>query len=127
MPNNFTFTEAKKGKEFLRLALDGPTGGGKTWTALEIASRIAERMGEPGHTALIDSERSSSLKYAPYFKFRQLTLPNFDPNTYIAALEAAIDQGFPVIIIDSLSHAWEGTLDLKDKVTRRSRSTPGER
>lgn len=119
-PNSFVFQKAVKGHEKLRMALDGVTGGGKTWTALTIGCYIAEREG--GRVALIDSERSSAKKYAPFFDFDHLTLPNFDPQTYTGAIEAAIDAGYSVIIIDSLSHAWEGTLDLKDRVTKRSQS-----
>lgn len=116
----FNFTKAVKAQEKLRMALDGPPGGGKTYTALVVASYLAEKEG--GRIALIDSERSSALKYANLFDFDHLTLPDFDPNTYTAAIKSAVDAGYAVIVIDSLSHAWEGTLDLKDKVTKRSKS-----
>lgn len=119
----FVFVDAVKSQERLRLALDGITGGGKTWTSLVIGCYLAEREG--GVPAVIDSERSSAKKYASYFKFKHLTLPDFDPHTYIGAIEAAIAEKFPVIIIDSFSHAWEGTLDMKDRVTRRSTSKDG--
>jgi len=118
--SGLTFAKAVKTQEKLRLALDGPSGSGKTWTALTLGQYLAERSG--GRMAVIDSERSSAKKYAQYFDFDHLSLPDFSPHTYVAAIEAAVGAGYPVIIIDSLSHAWEGTLALKDEVAKRSRS-----
>lgn len=132
--STFTFTKAVKRQEKLRLALDGTAGSGKTWTALIIANYLAAaedpahrscRPGssEPcGHIAVIDSERSSARKYASDFAFDHLTLPDFNPHTYIGAVRAAVAAAYPVIDIDSFSHAWEGVLQFKDDVTARSRS-----
>jgi hypothetical protein len=118
--SGFTFTKAVKRQEKLRMALDGPSGAGKTWTSLLLGSFLAEQEG--GRIALIDSERGSARKYADYFDFDHLELPDFSPHTYTAAIRAAIAEGYPVLIVDSLSHAWEGTLDLKDQVAKRSRT-----
>lgn len=115
-----TFTKAVKAQEKLRMALDGPSGSGKTWTSLTIGQYLAAKEG--GRVAVIDSERSSAKKYAQHFDFDHLTLPDSSPHTYQAAIEAAVDAGYAVIVIDSLSHAWEGTLALKDEVAKRSRS-----
>ena len=117
---SLAFTRAVKQQEKLRLALDGVTGGGKTFTGLRIGTYFASQMGS--RIALIDSERSSAKKYASDFDFDHLSLPDFDPRTYIAAIQLAIDNGYGIIIIDSLSHAWEGTLELKDNVAARSRT-----
>lgn len=119
----FTFQKAVKAQEKLRLALDGPPGGGKTYTSLVTATELATR--ENCRIALIDSERSSARKYASMFDFDHLTLPDNDPRTYIEAIKAAQEQGYGVLIIDSLSHAWEGTLDMKDAVQKRSKSNDG--
>lgn len=116
----FTFTKAVKQQEKLRLALDGPAGSGKTWTALIIATDLAAREG--GRVAVIDSERSSAKKYASDFDFDHLTLPDWSPHTYMGAVRSAVAAGYSVIIIDSFSHAWEGVLELKDNATARSRS-----
>lgn len=116
--SQFTFQKAVKQQEKLRLALDGPAGSGKTWTSMTIATLLAEKDG--GRIAVIDSERGSAKKYASDFDFDHLALPDSNPHTYIGAIEAAIEQGYSVIIVDSLSHAWEGTLELKDEVAKRS-------
>lgn len=102
------------------MALDGPPGAGKTWTALTLAQVLAESDG--GRVALIDSERGSARKYGSDFDFDHLSLPDSNPHTYMAAIASAVDAGYSVIVIDSLSHAWEGTLELKDDIAKRSRS-----
>lgn len=118
--SGFVFTKAVKSQEKLRMALDGPAGSGKTWTALILAADLAKREG--GRVAVIDSERSSAKKYASDFDFDHLTLPDWSPFTYMNAVRSAVEAGYPVIVIDSFSHAWEGVLELKDNVTARSRS-----
>lgn len=120
MNGGFVFQKAVKSQERLRLALDGPAGGGKTWTSLTVATYLVDKDG--GRIAVIDSERGSARKYASDFDFDHLALPDNSPHTYIGAIRAAEDAGYTVVIIDSLSHAWEGTLDLKDQVTARSKS-----
>lgn len=118
--SGITFTKAVKHKEKLRLALDGPAGYGKTWTALVVGTYLAQQEG--GRIAVIDSERSSAKKYASAFDFDHAGLPDFNPHTYMAAVRAAVDAGYAVIIIDSFSHAWEGVLEVKDNATARSKS-----
>ena len=48
------FTTATKHDARLRLALSGPAGSGKTYTALRIATSLGKRV------ALIDSEHGSA-------------------------------------------------------------------
>lgn len=110
----FTFTKAEKTQAKLRLAILGPTGAGKTFTALSIT--------EGRKVAVIDSENRSSCKYADRFKFDVLDIQDRDPRTYLAAIHAAEDAGYDVVIIDSLTHAWKGALELVDQETTRSRA-----
>lgn len=128
----FHAEDAVRQSALLRLALCGPSGGGKTKTALIIATRMVERMGL-GPVFVIDSEDGSASFYAysPRTKqghrFKHLRLPEDDtsPAAYMAAIDYCEAQGAGVIIIDSLSHAWigaEGVLEQVDQVTERSRS-----
>ncbi len=120
MPTTFNFEKAIKFAEKLRMALDGPAGSGKTYTALVIATYLVTRDG--GRIAVIDSERSSAKKYADLFDFDHLTLPDFEPETYTGAIKAADKAGYTVMIVDSMSHAWDGVLQRKDDITARSSS-----
>lgn len=117
------FQKATRKKSKLRLALIGPSGSGKTYSALELAT------GMGGRIALIDTERGSGDLYADRFVYDTLQLePPFTPQKYIQAIKAAEDEGYGVVIIDSLSHAWAGEggiLDIHDNITKSSRSSNG--
>jgi energy-coupling factor transporter ATP-binding protein EcfA2 len=113
----FTFEPATKDEAKARIALTGPTGSGKTYTALTIAGVLGERI------AVIDTERGSASKYADEFTFNRLNLQSFEPTTLCQALAAASAQGYDVVIVDSLTHFWSGTggmLEQVDAAARRS-------
>lgn len=110
------FQPATKRQARLRLALIGPAGSGKTYTALKVARRLG------GRVALIDTERGSASKYADEFQFDTLQLATFSPETYVEAIHAAEQAGYDVLIIDSLSHAWVGkggALEMADHAASR--------
>lgn len=117
---NFRKAERKKAK--LRLAICGPAGSGKTYSALLMAQGLAPG----GGIALLDTERGSGELYSDLTAYDVATLtPPFSPERYIDLIEGAGAAGYQVLIIDSLSHAWEGEggcLDLHDKATAASRS-----
>lgn len=109
------FQPATKRRANLRLALEGPAGSGKTWTALELAKWLIPN----GRTALIDSEHGSASLYANDFRFDHAALPNYSVEAYCAEILEAQERGYDILIIDSLSHAWfapGGVLDFKDKM-----------
>jgi hypothetical protein len=111
-PSRFTKSERKNIN--IRMALCGPTGSGKTYTALGIGTEIAKAMG--GRVVVIDTERSSSDRYADKFDFDACQLGSFSPEEYMEAINEAADAGYPVLIIDSLSHAWDGQDGLLERV-----------
>jgi len=118
------FKQAVKSQSKLRMTIDGPAGSGKTYTALRFAHAIAQRIG--GKIAVIDTERGSASKYVGEspdgypWQFDVLELTTFSPEKYTEAVLAAGRAGYAVLVIDSLSHAWEGTggaLEIKDRVS----------
>lgn len=131
-PNTTTATSSRfrKGSRKqlkLRMALDGPSGAGKTYTALRMAFALATNR----RVAVIGTEGSanddSAEKYygtedpdhpGQRWEFDVLHLDSHSPSEYRAAIEELGRAGYEVGIIDSLSHAWEGkdgALELKDK------------
>ena len=117
----FVFSKATKSKLKARIAIDGPSGSGKTYTALVAAGALAQG----GKVAVIDTERGSASLYSDIFDFDVLTLDTFSPEIYTQAITAAEKAGYAVIVIDSLSHAWEGeggALDMVDDAAARSKS-----
>ena len=106
------FQKATKEKAKLRMALTGPSGSGKTYTALTLAQYLGKKV------CVVDTEGNSASKYANLFDFCTLSLTDCHPNNFIKAIDAAVAEGFDVIILDSLSHAWSGKnglLELADR------------
>jgi hypothetical protein len=111
---DFAFSPATREKIKARLALMGVSGAGKTWTGLQIARGFDEQF------AVIDTERGSASKYAGIHgvQFDTLQLRRFDPRALIKALAAAADAGYGTILIDSLTHFWNGTDGTLEQVDR---------
>lgn len=104
------FTRATKRTTKLRAALFGPSGSGKTFSALRIAKGIGGRL------AVIDTERGSASKYADRFEFDVLELHKKAIPDYVAALAQAQEAGYEVLILDSLSHAWQELVAEVEKI-----------
>ena len=114
-----SFKRATKAAAKLRLGLIGPAGSGKTMTAL----RVAHGLG--GRVAVIDTERGSASLYSGEhgLEFDVLELESYEAQKFIDAIAQAEAEGYSVLIIDSLSHAWAGKggiLEFVDKAAKRS-------
>ena len=97
------FEKAMRKKAKLRLALTGPSGAGKTYSALVICKSMG------GKTAVIDTEKGSASLYSNEFDFDVLELdPPFSPERFIEAIAAAEAAGYDNLVIDSISHEWGG-------------------
>lgn len=98
------FKKATKSAARLRLGLIGPAGSGKTYTALRIAAGLG------GRIAVIDTERGSASLYAGErgIEFDAIELATYEVDKFIDGIKDAVDGGYSVLIIDSLSHAWAG-------------------
>lgn len=114
------FQKAVKHAAKLRLAITGPSGAGKTYTALAIATAMSDKV------AVVDTEHGSASKYADLFGFDVVNFdPPFHPDRFCKAIEEAASAGYGVVILDSLTHAWTGTgglLEEVDKIAARSNS-----
>lgn len=115
------FERAVKRNAKLRFAICGPAGGGKTYSLLELAKNLAAG----GKVAVIDTEHGSASKYADLFEFDVVEPSLFDPRELVKAIDAAVEGGYAVIVVDSLSHYWMGKggeLDMVDAAAKRSSS-----
>lgn len=106
------FTKATKAKAKLRAAFFGPSGAGKTYTALRVA------VGLGGPIAVIDTERGSASKYADRFDFDVLDLEDKSVDCYVEAIKDAARAQYPVLVIDSLSHGWQELLAEVDRLAK---------
>jgi hypothetical protein len=108
------FQKATKEQSFLRLALVGISGSGKTYSALNIAQHLVSG----AKIAVVDTEHGSASKYADLFEFDTVNLSKFEPKNYADMIRAAAANGYDVVILDSLSHAWDALLAMKDRFSK---------
>jgi hypothetical protein len=91
----------------LLIGLMGPSGGGKTFSALRLATGIQSVSG--GEIYCIDTESRRALHYADQFKFRHIEFKEpFGSLDYLAAMKYCVDKGAGVVIVDSMSHEHIG-------------------
>jgi hypothetical protein len=102
---SITFRPAVKEGIPLLIGLAAGTGGGKSYSAL----RLATGMAGGKRFAVCDTESGRIRHYADDFAFdvTDLAAP-FSPARYSEAIEAADKAGYPVIVVDSMSHEWAG-------------------
>ncbi len=111
------FQKAERKQARLKLAFTGPSGSGKTFSALLVAIGIGKRI------AVIDTENHSASLYADMktgplagIEFDALEIdPPYTIDKYTDAIELAEKQGYAVLVIDSISHAWAGEGGLLEK------------
>ena len=129
-----SFQQATRERLRLRMALDGPSGSGKSLTAYRFAMTLASHYG--AKVAVIDSEQDSAKKYVgdSYddvpINFAHCSLKSYAPTEYTSKIEEAGRLGFGVIVIDGLSQAWsgkDGALEQVSKNTTKNAFTEGWR
>jgi len=106
----------------LRLALSGPSGAGKTYTALNIATHMG------GRICVFDTEYGSAAKYSSGkpFRFSGDTIEgNYHPQKYLDKLAEAVADNFDIVIFDSLSHAWNGPGGILEIVSNETKRRNG--
>jgi signal recognition particle GTPase len=111
------FKKADKKQAKLRCSVFGPSGAGKTMTSLRIANGFL-KAGLDSRIAFIDSERGSASKYADKFDFDVLELDKKTILDYTNAIKIAAENKYQILIIDSLSHAWQELIEEVDKIAK---------
>lgn len=98
--------KAKRQQVKLKIGLSGPSGYGKTYSALLLAYGMTSDWSK---IAIIDTENNSASLYSHLGEFNVLTLNEpFSPERYIEAIKVCEKSGIEVLIIDSISHEWSG-------------------
>lgn len=106
-------TERKKAK--IKMALQGASGSGKTYSSLLLAKGLCN--GNLDKVAVLDTENGSADLYAHLGNYNVLSLvPPYTPEQYIQALNICEQAGIEVIILDSITHAWEELLQIHSEL-----------
>ena len=108
------FKKAERKKAKLRLGLTGPSGSGKSYAALTLAKAIG------GKIAAIDTEHGSLSLYTNLCEFDSIDMQApYTPERMIEYIKMAEDNGYNVLIIDSITHEWSGAggcLEINDRL-----------
>ena len=109
----YQIKKAKREKIYCKIALMAPSGGGKTYSALRLATGMAQEIErETGKKAKIlmgNTEQKRGYYYADEFDYDivDIEAPH-NPEKYVDFINFAVEQGYDILIIDSTSHEWEG-------------------
>ena len=109
----FQVKKAKREKIYVKLALMAPSGGGKTYGGLRLATGMAEELkketGKDAKILLANTEGKRGYYYADEFNYDIVDIdPPHNPEKYVELIEFAVQEGYDILIIDSSSHEWEG-------------------
>lgn len=97
---------ASRANVHMKLALQWVPGSGKTKSALLLAYWL---VWDWSKITVIDTENGSGSLYSDLGQYNTIDLePPYNPERYIEAINACVEAGDEVIIIDSLSHEWNG-------------------
>ena len=102
------FKVAKRKNIPLKIGMSGPSGSGKTYSSLLFAKGL---VGNLSKVALVDTENKSAELYSDVAGggFSSVSFPPpFHPDRYVKLISMAVDAGFECLIIDSITHEWDG-------------------
>ncbi len=116
---------AEKRRVKLKLGIEGPSGSGKTLSALA----LIKNLWPDAKVLCVDTENQSAELYSDHPlapPFDELPLePPFETVRYEACIDYAVKNGYEVLLMDSISHQWEGEggiLRRKDELDKRPNS-----
>lgn len=99
----FAARKAERKQAKARVMIDGPSGCGKTYGSLLLAAGLG------GKVAIIDTENASADLYADLCEYDVVPFaPPYSPERYVEAIQYCENEGYDVIIIDSITHEWNG-------------------
>lgn len=109
----FKAKQAVRNKVFVKVALMAPSGGGKTFSSLRVATGMAQeiekREGRKARILLGNTEGDRGYYYANEFDYEIVDLdPPYTPEKFTSFLHWAEEEKYDIVILDSASHEWEG-------------------
>lgn len=108
----FQVKKAVREKIYVKIALMGASGSGKTYSALRLATgmanKIEEQTGKRPKILLGNTEQKRGYYYADEFDYDivDVNAPH-NPEKYVELIDFAEGQEY-ILILDSSSHEWEG-------------------
>lgn len=109
----FTAKKATRENVFVKIALMAPSGGGKTYSALRLATGMAQEIekekGRKARIILANTEGSRGYYYANEFNYEIVDIEApYTPEKFASFVNWTVSEGYDICIIDSSSHEWDG-------------------
>lgn len=128
------FQRAVRENIWVKVLSIASSGGGKTFSSLRMADGFAKELGnitgKEERIAYIDTESRRSTYYADKFDFDILEIDApFTPEKYVDAIDKAIQSGYKVLVLDSMTHEWSGKggcLEIHSKIPGNSYTAWGK-
>lgn len=123
--------EAERAGARLVIGMAGVSGAGKTYSALQLAYGLAN--GDAKKVGLLDAENRRGSLYSEVLKNKKGEVqrfligdlfPPFSPQRYVDAILEFQKAGVEVLVIDSMSHSWEGEGGCEDIANAGNPKTP---
>lgn len=119
----FKVQKAVREKIYTKVALMAPSGGGKTYSALRLATGMKEELekitGKPCRILMANTEGARGRYYANEFDYDIIDLVEpFNPEQFSDAIDFAVNKGYDILLMDSTSPEWDGKggcLELQQK------------
>lgn len=119
----FVVKKAKREKIYPKIALIAPSGGGKTYSALRLATGMIEEIKKASNkdakVLMLNTEAARGRYYANEFDYDIVDLePPYNPELFVDAIDFAVSEGYDIVILDSTSPEWDGPggcLELQQK------------
>jgi hypothetical protein len=112
----FKIQQAKRELIWTKIALIAPSGGGKTYSALRIATGMLEELkklgqAKNGKILMGNTEHARGRYYANEFKYDIVDLEApYLPEMFTEFIEYSVSEDYPILILDSTSPEWEGKM-----------------
>lgn len=108
MATKFKAKKAVREKIYTKIALMAPSGGGKTYTGLVLATGMANELnkvlGRPARILMANTEGARGYYYANEFDYDIIDLEApFNPEQFVEAIDYAIDEKYDILLMDSTS------------------------
>lgn len=109
----FEVKKAKREKVYTKIALMAPSGGGKTYSSLRLATGMAKELeketGKKTKILLANTEQKRGYYYANEFDYDIVDInAPYNPEKFVDLIDFAVSQKYDILILDSTSHEWEG-------------------
>ena len=119
----FQVKKAKREKIYAKIALMAPSGGGKTYGSLRLATGMAEEIkketGKDARILMVNTEQKRGYYYANEFDYDIIDLEApYEPEKFVDVIKFAQDEGYDILILDSTSPERDGAggcLELQQK------------